>query len=548
MTLKVSFGTSKKGVINMKECRKKFLDWNVYQIYPRSFMDSNCDGIGDIKGITGKLDYLKELGINAVWLSPCYKSPNCDNGYDISDYRDIMDEFGTLDDWKEMISGMHARGIKLIMDFVGNHTSSEHKWFKEGRKSKDNPYHDYYIWRDKIPNEWKSCFGDPSAWEYNEPTDEYYLHSFAIGQPDLNWDNPKVREEMRGVIDYWVNLGVDGFRCDVLDYIAKDIKHDKMKNGPKLHEYIKELFGRDKVKHIFTVGECSMGPEAINDICGEDRNELTCIFQFEHFVGVTNDKFVAAPYKIDDIRNVLVKWQYFAEKNNLLYTLFTDNHDNSRFISRLGNDKESRYECATMYATMFYLLKGIPFIYQGQEFGTPDPRYDDISFYDDIECINYYHKNKSKVSQDELMDRVNFNSRDNNRRPLCWDNGKNYGFSSGDKTWLPLHSRGAEVNLENDRKADKSVFEFYKKVLELRNSSDTVRYGKFDDLTQGDGYFAYTRTIDGEQILVVCNFDEPREITGLPEGDYLFGNCEKRKPNGKYMRFETGVYISKTTE
>ena len=522
----------------------KFLDWNVYQIYPRSFMDANGDGIGDLRGVIAKLDYLKDLGINAVWLSPCYKSPNCDNGYDISDYRDIMDEFGTLDDWKEMIAGMHSRGIKLIMDYVANHTSSEHKWFKEARKSKDNPFHNYYIWRDKIPNNWQSVFGG-SAWEYNEATNEYYLHSFAIGQPDLNWENPQVRKEMADVIDYWADLGVDGFRCDVLDFIAKDFEKGWMNNGPKFHQYVKELFGREKVKHLFTVGECSMGEDKISDICGQDRDELKCIFQFEHFGVGQRGKFNKQPYKIDEIRDILVKWQNFTQKHNLLYTLFTDNHDNAHYISRLGNDGNLRYECATMYATMFYLLKGIPFIYQGQEFGTPDPHYDNLQDFDDVETFNFYASNKDETPREKLIEMINYGGRDNVRRPVCWDNTKNYGFSISDNTWIKLHSRGAEVNLENDKNSENSVFEFYKKILALRNGSKAAKYGLFNDITGGSGYFAYTRTFEDEQILVVCNFDCPRNICGLPEFEYIFGNYGNRKANGEYQPFEAAVYVLK---
>ncbi|MEI3002550.1 MAG: alpha-glucosidase [Victivallis sp.] len=518
---------------------KRFLEWNVYQIYPRSFMDSNGDGIGDIKGITSKLDYLKELGINAVWLSPCYKSPNCDNGYDIADYRDIMDEFGTLDDWKEMIAGMHARGIKLIMDYVGNHTSSEHEWFKKARTSRGNPYHDYYIWRDTPPNDWQSCFRG-SAWEYNELTNEYYLHSFAIGQPDLNWENPKVRKEMCDIIDYWVDLGVDGFRCDVIGFIAKDFEKGLMQNGPKLHEYIHELFGREKVKNIFTVGENSMGMDSIMDICGEDRDELKCIFQFDHIDHGRSNKYLKVKPDIDKLKNTLVKWQYFTEENNLLYTLFTDNHDQPHFINRGGYDGKNRYEVATMYATMFYLLKGIPFIYQGQEFGTLDPHYDDIADFNDIETINYYNDHKEDC---DILDRINVGSRDNARRPLCWNNTKNYGFSTADKTWIKLHSQGKEINLENDRKSDKSVFAYYQKLLALRNTGDVVKYGKFADLTIDDGYFAYTRTLDNEIILVVCNFDKEKNILNLPVGKYIFGNgSAARATNGKYAPFEAAVF------
>ena len=522
---------------------ERFLDWIVYQIYPRSFNDSNGDGIGDIKGITQKLDHLVELGINAVWLSPCYKSPNCDNGYDISDYRDIMDEFGTLDDWKEMIDGMHARGIKLIMDFVGNHTSSDHKWFKEAKKSKDNPYHDYYIWRDKPIEGIKSEFGG-SPWEYNEATKEYYLHSFAVGQPDLDWTNPKVRKEMCDIVDYWVDLGVDGFRCDVIAFIAKDLGNGINQNGPELHDYIKELFGRDKVKNIFTVGEFSVGEDEISDICGEDRNELTCIFQFDHFShGRLQDKFIKQPFKYEEVRNDLVRWQYFTEKNNILYPLLTDNHDQPHMISRLGNDKEYRYECATMYAAMIYLLKGIPFIYQGQEYGSPDPHYDDISHFSDVETLNYYKENKGRTSEKSLIEMINFGSRDNTRRPMCWNGNKNFGFGDADKNWTDLHSRGQEINLEEDKKSSKSVFEFYKKILHLRTNFSAVRHGVFKDLTIGDGYFAYTMAKDEEEILVVCNFEQINDISGLPDYKYLFGNYGgERKANGGYRPFETVLF------
>lgn len=523
----------------MTEREKKFLGWNVYQIYPRSFMDANGDGIGDIKGITSKLDYLQELDVNAVWLSPCYKSPNCDNGYDISDYRDIMDEFGTLEDWKEMLAEMHKRGIKLIMDFVANHTSSEHKWFREARSSRDNPYHDYYIWRDTPPNDWQSCFGG-SAWEYNEPTDEYYLHSFAIGQPDLNWDNPKVRKEMRDIIDYWVDLGVDGFRCDVIECIAKDFSRGLMSNGPMLHAYVREIFGREKVKHLFTVGESWAGTEeAITSICGDGRDELKCIFQFDHIEHGRIGKYVIKKPDIDELRNTLVKWQYFTEKHNLLYTLFTDNHDQPHFIVRGGYDGSNRYEVASMYAAMVYLLKGIPFIYQGQEFGTVDPHYDSIEDYDDIETVNYYNEHKNDR---DIIQKINVGSRDNARRPMCWDNSENYGFSRADKTWIKLHSRGGEDNLENDKRGTQSVFAFYKQLLALRKDSEPIKYGKFEDLTKGDGYFAYTRTQGSEQILVVCNFEKAREITGLLDGKYIFGNKGERKPNGNYTPYETAVY------
>lgn len=411
----------------MNKDRERMQDLIFYQVYPRSFSDSNGDGIGDLNGITAKLDYLQWLGINAIWLSPCYKSPNRDNGYDISDYRDIMDEFGTLADWERLIGQAHKRGIRLIMDLVANHTSDEHFWFRQARSSRQNPYHDYYYWADKPLNDWQACFGG-SAWEYNEPTGEYYLHSFAVQQPDLNWENPRVREEMRAVVDYWADKGVDGFRCDVLDYISKDFSAGKMFNGPRLHEYIRELFGREKTARLFTVGECQSGEDDIMDICGEGRKELTCVFQFEHFGVGRREKFERCAYETDEIRDILVKWQNFTQKNHLLYTLFTDNHDQAHYISRLGNDKELRYECATMYAAMFYLLKGIPFLYQGQEFGTPDPHYDSIGDFNDVETLNYYRENRGKMSEADLMEQINFGSRDNVRRPIAWNGGENFGF------------------------------------------------------------------------------------------------------------------------
>lgn len=530
----------------MQSSREKMLDLVFYQVYPRSFYDTNGDGIGDLNGVTQKLDVLADLGINAIWLSPCYKSPNRDNGYDISDYRDIMDEFGTLADWERLISEAHKRGIRLIMDLVANHTSDQHFWFREACKSRDNPYHDYYYWAEKPLNDWKACFGG-SAWEYNEPTGEYYLHSFAVQQPDLNWENPRVRAEMCAVVDYWVDKGVDGFRCDVLDYISKDFQQGKMFNGPRLHEYIRELFDRDKTRHIFTVGECQSGEKDVTDICGADRHELTCIFQFEHFGVGRGGKFDRQPYEIDEVRDILVKWQNFTAKHDLLYTLFTDNHDQAHYISRLGNDTTLRYECATMYAAMFYLLKGIPFIYQGQEFGTPDPHYDKIEDFNDVETWNYYRENLGKMSEKELMEKINFGSRDNVRRPIAWTGGENFGFGTG-KPWITLHSRGAEVNAEKDAQSEKSVRRFYKELLQFRKQSKAIRYGSFADLTAQKGCFVYQRTYGEEQVLVVCNFDRENTIR-VPAGDYRlvlsnYGHTS-RQAGGGYQPFETAVFVRK---
>ncbi len=531
--------------------REKFLDMVLYQVYPRSFKDSNGDGIGDLNGVTEKLEYLADLGVNAIWLSPCYKSPNYDNGYDIADYRDIMDEFGTLDDWKRLIAKAHSLGIKLLMDLVVNHTSSHHKWFQEARTSRDNPYHDYYIWAEKPFNDWQSVFGG-SAWEYNEATNEYYLHSFAIQQPDLNWENPKVREECCDIIDFWVDLGVDGFRCDVLDFIAKDFENDKMLNGPKLHEYLQQLFNRDKVRHIFTIGECQSNEKDICDICGKDRGELTTVFQFDHIHLGRKDKYTPAPFAYDEIRDVLVKWQYFCDKHDLIYMLFTDNHDQPFYLSRLGNDKNLRYESATALATAFYLLKGVPLIYQGQEFGSANPSYDDIRYFNDVETLNYYNDQADKKPRELLLKEINYGSRDNTRRPMAWTDDKQtaFGFSTG-KAWIAPNTRAKEINLETDLNSEKSVWKFYQKLLALRKETACIRQGDFNDLTTQNDCFVFERIYGDEKCIVLCNFEREKEIAlpkELNEHDYAYvlGNYKDGKPfNSTFRPFEIAVYKRK---
>ncbi len=496
--------------------RNDFLDLVIYQVYPRSFCDSDGNGIGDIKGIQSKLGYLQELGINAIWLSPCYKSPNYDNGYDISDYRDIQPDFGTFEDWKSLIDDMHSRGMKLFMDLVVNHTSSHHFWFKEASKSRNNPYHDYYIWADKPRNDWKSVFGG-SAWEYNKQTDEYYLHSFAIQQPDLNWENPKVRKEACDIVDYWVKLGVDGFRCDVLDFIAKDFENNLMLNGPKLHEYINLLFGRDNVKHIFTIGECQSDEKSIADICGETRGELTTVFQFDHISLGRENKYTPSEINYNTLRDVLVKWQNFSAKNNLLYMLFTDNHDQPFYLSRMGKDEVNHYECATFLASIFYLLKGIPLVYQGQEFGSLNSYYEDISDFDDIETVNYYNEQKSKKDNALLIKEINYGSRDNTRRPIAWTNDEtsSFGFTTG-KPWLKMPTKAKKVNLEKDLKSENSIFYFYKRLFDLRKREKCIRRGDFIDLTSQKDCFVFLRRDEKDEIIVLCNFDKEQKIK-LPD-------------------------------
>ena len=493
---------------------QKFLDLVIYQIYPRSFLDSNGDGIGDISGVIKKLDYLCELGVNAVWMCPCYKSPNCDNGYDVADYRDIMDEFGTLEDIKALIREMHNRGMKLIMDLVPNHTSDQHKWFQESRKSKDNPYSDYYYWYDEPINNWKSEFGG-SAWAYDKSRGQYYLHFYAVQQPDLNWENPKVVKEMQDVVDYWVDLGVDGFRIDVIDQISKDFEGNRNCFGPHLHEYIHALFGREKTKHIFTVGECFTNRiEEIYRHIASEREELSTLFQFDHMQRGRKDKFTPKPEGLKPVRDILVKWQTLMQEHDLLHALFTDNHDQSPLISRVGNDGELRYESATCMAAMFYLLKGVPFIFQGQELGIVASEYEDITCFDDIESVHAYEAFlESGLSKEEAIAKINFGSRDNARRPMPWD-GSEFGGFSEVKAWIKPSSRLQEINLEKDLQSEKSVFRFYQKMLMLRKEHAAFRQGCFTVLSKPeDNYFVFTRELDGEKFTIFCNFEQDAVIT-----------------------------------
>lgn len=526
---------------------KKFSDFlrlTIYQIYPRSFMDHNGDGIGDLQGVIRKLDYLKDLGVNAIWLCPCYKSPNDDNGYDIADYRDIMDEFGTMEDMKELIAQMHARDMKLIMDLVPNHTSTLHQWFQESRKGRDNPYSDFYYWFDEIPNDWQSCFRG-SAWEYDEMRGQYYLHSYAIRQADLNWDNPAVVKAMQDVVDFWVDMGVDGFRIDVIDQISKDFSEGKNAFGPHLHEYIHALFGREKTKHLFTVGECWVDDEEeMVRHCAPEREELSTLFQFDHLNTGRVEKFTPKSDSLKTLRDVLVHWQEVTAKHGLLHSLFTDNHDNAPLISRVGGEGENRYEVACCLAAMTYLLKGVPFIYQGQEFGQTAAHYDDIACFDDVESKNTYRDFCMEMSPEEALEKINFGSRDNARHPMAWHGGKGGGFTQSDKSWIALHSRYEEINLARDLTAEKSVFRFYQELLKLRQNTPALLDGAFEMISaKEDEHFLFTRTLENEQWVVVCNFDKAQEIR-LPFAceDAALASLGRREANGDYAPYECAVF------
>ena len=486
----------------------------VYQIYPRSFNDSNGDGIGDINGIREKLDYLKELGIDVIWLSPVYKSPNDDNGYDISDYCDIMDEFGTMEDMDNLLKEANEKGIKILMDLVVNHTSDEHKWFIEAKKSKDNKFRDYYIWRDPVnghePNNLGSCFSG-SAWQYDESTDQYYLHLFSKKQPDLNWENENVRNEVYKMMNFWIDKGIGGFRMDVIDLIGKVPDEMITGNGPKLHDYLQEMNKAALEGHdLLTVGETwGATPEIAKLYSNPKRKELSMVFQFEH-IGLDQiegkEKWDVKPLDLLDLKKVLSKWQTELEGEGW-NSLFWNNHDLPRIVSRWGNDREYRVESAKMLATLLHGMKGTPYIYQGEELGMTNVRFEDINEYNDIETLNMYKDRISKgYSHDEIMASIYAKGRDNARTPMQWDSTENAGFTTG-KPWLKVNKNYKFINAEDCLQDKDSIFYHYKKLINIRKHNDTIIYGNYKLLLPEDkNVFAYSRELNGDKIVVVCNF------------------------------------------
>lgn len=486
----------------------------VYQIYPRSFNDSNGDGIGDINGIREKLDYLKELGIDVIWLSPVYKSPNDDNGYDISDYCDIMDEFGTMDDMEKLLKEANEKGIKILMDLVVNHTSDEHKWFIEAKKSKDNKFRDYYIWRDPVnghePNNLASCFSG-SAWQYDESTDQYYLHLFSKKQPDLNWENENVRNEVYKMMNFWIDKGIGGFRMDVIDLIGKVPDEMITGNGPKLHDYLQEMNKAALEGHdLLTVGETwGATPEIAKLYSNPKRKELSMVFQFEH-IGLDQiegkEKWDVKPLDLLDLKKVLSKWQTELEGEGW-NSLFWNNHDLPRIVSRWGNDREYRVESAKMLATLLHGMKGTPYIYQGEELGMTNVRFEDINEYNDIETLNMYKDRISKgYSHDEIMASIYAKGRDNARTPMQWDSKENAGFTTG-KPWLKVNKNYKFINAKDCLQDKDSIFYHYKKLINIRKHNDTIIYGNYKLLLPEDkNVFAYSRELNGDKIVVVCNF------------------------------------------
>ena len=489
----------------------------VYQIYPRSFQDSNGDGIGDIAGITSRLEYLEKLGIDVIWLSPVYKSPNDDNGYDISDYEAILPEFGTMADMNELIREAKQRGIQIIMDLVVNHTSDEHPWFKEAKKSKTNPYRDYYIWRDPVnggpPNDLQSIFSG-SAWEFDKETNQYYFHLFSKRQPDLNWENPAVQEEVWKLMNFWLAKGIGGFRMDVIDLIGKIPDKGITGNGPKLHEYLKKMHKETFGKYdVLTVGETwGATPEIAKLYSNPDREELSMVFQFEH---ISLDelpgksKWDLQPLDFIQLKAILSKWQT-ALGDEGWNSLFWNNHDLPRIISRWGNDSPKyRVKSGKMLATILHLMKGTPYIYQGEEIGMVNTPVSSIEELDDIESLNMYRERLAAgYDKADILASINKKGRDNARRPMQWSNHEHGGFTTG-TPWLELSPRYPEINVENELADSESLFYHYQRLIQLRKNNPLVVWGTYQEFVPNDTQlFVYERSYENETWLIVANFYE----------------------------------------
>ena len=527
----------------------------VYQIYPRSFMDSNRDGIGDLKGITDRLDYLKYLGIDVIWLSPIYQSPNDDNGYDISDYCAIMDEFGTMEDFDELLEEAHNRGIRIVMDLVVNHTSDEHKWFVESRKSEDNEYRDYYIWREgkdgnMPPNNWGSCFGG-TAWEYDEETGKYYLHLFSRKQPDLNWENPKVRKAVFDMMTWWCEKGIDGFRMDVISMISKtkEMPDGEVKglygdynpycvNGPNVHKYLQEMNEKVLSKYdIMTVGETpGVTTELAKQYAGEDAHELNMVFQFEHVEGDGKyGKWTDEKLSLVRLKKIMSNWQteLYGKAWN---SLFWDNHDQPRAVSRFGNDSPKyRETSAKMLATCLHMMQGTPYIYQGEELGMTNYPFRELGEFRDIESIQGYQEwcESGLLSREEFWPCLLEKSRDNARTPMQWDDTEHAGFTQG-TPWIAVNPNFKEINAKVETEDRQSVFHYYRNLIELRKRHPIIVYGKYELLLEDDeDLYVYTRTLENEKLLVVCSFSDSETVFNIPE-EFMNAECMISNMNGTY--------------
>ncbi|MCE4986675.1 glycoside hydrolase family 13 protein [Staphylococcus haemolyticus] len=505
-----------------------------YQVYPRSFNDSNNDGIGDLPGVIEKLDYLKDLGIDVIWLSPMYKSPNDDNGYDISDYQDIMDEFGTMEDFDRLLKGVHDRGMKLILDLVVNHTSDEHPWFIESKSSKDNPKRDWYIWADpkddgSEPNNWESIFNG-STWQFDETTNQYYFHLFSKKQPDLNWDNPEVRESVFNMMNWWFEKGIDGFRVDAITHIKKTFEagdlpvpegkkyapaFDVDMNQPGIQNWLQEMKDESLSQYdIMTVGEANgVNPDNAEEWVGEDKGKFNMIFQFEHLgLWSTGD----SQFDVKSYKEVLNRWQKRLEGIGW-NALFIENHDQPRRVSTWGNDKDYWFESATSHAVVYFLQQGTPFIYQGQEIGMTNYPFESIETFNDVAVRNEYQIVKEQGGDvDQLLNKYRMENRDNSRTPMQWSDSTNGGFTEG-KPWFPVNPNYKDINVAHQLEDEHSVLNFYKKLIQLKKSHEIYTYGQFDLIDgENENVFAYTRQLKGKTVVVAGNLTDKQSSLTLP--------------------------------
>lgn len=553
---------------DLQETKAWWKEAVIYQIYPRSFADSNGDGIGDLNGITEHLDYLRRLGVDVIWLSPVYQSPNDDNGYDISDYRKIMTDFGTMEDFDRLLAEAHRRNLKIVMDLVVNHTSDEHSWFIESRKSKDNPYRDYYIWKDPVdgrePTNWGAWFGG-SAWEFDKATGMYYLHCFSKKQPDLNWENPVVRDEVFDMMTWWCEKGIDGFRMDVISMISKDPAYPDGEvtdglygnlaplvcNGPRVHEFLQEMNQRVLSKYdLITVGEAAgVTIDEAKKYANNQGTELNMVFQFEHMdltPGKIN-KWTDEKPQMKNLRRVMNKWQYELE-GKAWNSLYLGNHDQPRSVSRFGNDSpEFRVLSAKMLATCLHMMKGTPYIYQGEELGMTNVPFGSLEEYRDLESINAFHQytENGLVKPEDMIRYLQELSRDHARTPMQWDDSENAGFTAG-KPWIMVNPNYTEINARAALADPDSIFYYYQKLIRLRHENPVIVYGVFHGLMdESESVYAYKRVLDGQTLTVACNFTDQEQTCLLfdrAEGVELISNY-KEHLEGKLQPYEARVVL-----
>ena len=536
----------------------------VYQIYPRSYKDTTGNGLGDLEGIIQSLDYIQSLGVTMLWLCPIYESPNDDNGYDISDYRKISEDFGGNASFDRLLAAMHERGLKLIMDLVVNHSSDEHFWFEEAKQSKDNPYHDYYIWRGndptQQPNNWQSVFNG-SVWKWNEATEEYFLHLFTQKQPDLNWENPKVRKEVYDIVDFWLSKGVDGFRMDVISLISKrlafedvpndmsfiDVMEKVYANGPRVHEFLKEMNQEVLSKYdIVTVGEgpgvnLEHGPKYVST----KEKELNMVFHFDHLTIDFGPEGKYDPVPLDFIRfkTIFRQWDE-ALKNDGWNSIFLGNHDFSRIVSRFGNDGVYREQSAKLLATLLMTLRGTPYVYQGDEIGMTNVKHNSIDFYDDVETRNAWKAAEAEgKDMEQFLKAVHWQSRDNARTPMQWNASKQAGFTAG-QPWIPVNENYTHINVEAAENTPDSILHYYRKMIAFRKANPTLVYGDFEDLLPDHSQlYVYRRWDENGHYLVVHNFSDQPISWDKPTEEYrvALGNYSTQK-EGQLVPWESRVY------